>query len=476
MIKKYYPVFIAIGLLILGIVLIQTGIIHQKAERVYDITRHRNISSILESKTLIVGTTINPISFYYHGDAKAGFEYEIVQHIAKKLKVKLQIVKVANDSTLYSMIRKGQIDLAMNHFLSLENNYTKDFEYTSDIMKTHVTMISFSNHDTAKNVISNKLKYSKIYIPTKDFEHLPKDYILKLLPEHSTVYFDDTSSSFGLMSKLNNRDSTILITWDYLYQLSNLNEIHSIKSQDIPTDNQMTFILARNNNTLLDTVNVLINQFKSTAKYTEICKRYLSNAELLTLSEEEMPIAATKLKYKRGAISIYDEYIKKYAKQNKLDWRLVAAVIQKESGFNTHAESPYGASGLMQLMPETGKKFGADSLFNPEQNIKAGCMYLKYLTNYWSKKVNDSTQVIYFVLASYNSGQGHIIDAQNLATKYKSNPNIWFDHVELYLSLKRDPTYYNDPVCKLGFCRATETINFVKNVSARYRIYSETIK
>lgn len=474
--KKYIPIFIGLVILLFGIIFIKTGVISQKSVRVYDVTRYRNLEQIISSKTLVVGTTINPISFYYYRDAKVGFEYEIANQIAKKLNVKLQIINVANDSTLYGMMRKGQIDIAMNHFLSLENNYTKDFEYTTDIMKTHVMMLSFSNKDTNMNDISKKLKYSKVYIPTSDFEHLPKDYLIKLLPEYALLVFDDTTSSLGLMKRLANKDSTILVTWDYLYELSNLDEFNKIKAQEIKTDNQMTFILGKYNISLLDTVNTIIDKYKKTEKYKEICNRYLTNNELLTIQNTTEDIHHIPTKYKKGAISIYDELIKKHAKLNKLDWKLVAAVMHKESGFNANAESAYGASGLMQLMPETGKRFGADSLFDPEQNIKAGCAYLKYLNNYWVKKVNDSTQVTYFVLASYNSGQGHIIDAQKLAEKYGANSNIWFDQVELYLSLKADPKYYNDPVCKLGYCRASETISFVKNVHAKYMYYKESIK
>ena len=474
--KKYIPFFVILILIILGIVLIQAGIISQKSERVYEITRYRELNQIISSNTLVVGTTINPISYYNYKDTKVGFEYEIANQIARKLHVKLQVVNVANDSILYSMIRKGQIDIAMNHFLSIENNYTKEFEYSTDIMKTHIMMLSFSKKANNKIPISKQAKYSKVYIPSADFEHLPKDYLMKLLPENALIIFDDTSSSFSLMKRLANKDSTILITWDYLYELSNLDEINKISGEEIKADNQMTFILAKNNNSLLDSVNTIITKFKNTEKYKEICKRYLTNNELLTINTTDENTKTTQPKYKKGAISIYDELIKKYAKQNKLDWKLVAAVIHKESGFNANAESAYGASGLMQLMPETGKRFGADSLFNPEQNIKAGCAYLKYLNNYWNNKVKDSTQISYFVLASYNSGQGHIIDAQKLAEKYGANPNLWSENVELYLSLKVDPKYYNDPVCKQGYCRASETISFVKNVSAKYATYRETIK
>lgn len=475
--KKYISVILIFLAAIVGALMLKYKMFYRESTRTYNITRHRDFDQIKQSGYLVVGTTINPISFYYNRDAKAGFEYEIMKQIAQKLQVKLKIITVANDSSLYTMIRKGQIDIAMNQYLSLENEYTKDFVYTEPFLTTHITMVSFTKKDTLPYNITQRIPYSKIYIPKYDFDHISKEYILSILPNYKLVSFEDTSSSFELMRRLANRDSSILITWDYLYELSNLPDLKNVQSQEIAKDHQMTFICARSNFTLADTINKIIPTLLKKDSYKNLCSRYLSNKEIVivkNLYEDENKKFA--VSYKKGAISIYDELIKKYAKQHKLDWKLVAAVIHKESGFNPNAESPYGASGLMQLMPETGKRFGADSLFNPEQNIKAGCSYLKYLTQYWNKRVNDSSQVMYFVLASYNCGQGHVIDAQNLATKYGGNPNIWYEQVELYLSLKSDPKYYTDPICKLGYCRSTETISFVKLVSARHQLYSQIAK
>jgi membrane-bound lytic murein transglycosylase MltF len=100
--KKYLAIIVAFVLIILGVFLMKKLVIKQKAERLYETTRFRNLSSIVQSETFIVGTTINPISFYYYKDTKAGFEYEIAKEIAKKLNLNLQIITVANDSTLYS--------------------------------------------------------------------------------------------------------------------------------------------------------------------------------------------------------------------------------------------------------------------------------------------------------------------------------------------------------------------------------------
>lgn len=83
-----------------------------------------------------------------------------------------------------------------------------------------------------------------------------------------------------------------------------------------------------------------------------------------------------------------------------VDRALLMAVIDVESGGNPRAVSPKGASGLMQLMPGTGRRHGASDLFDPRQNIGAGARYLKALMRQFGE--------LPLVLAAYNAGEGAV--------------------------------------------------------------------
>jgi membrane-bound lytic murein transglycosylase F len=85
--------------------------------------------------------------------------------------------------------------------------------------------------------------------------------------------------------------------------------------------------------------------------------------------------------------------------------------------------------------------------------------------------VDNPNERIKFVLAAYNSGQGHIFDAIALAKKYNANTEVWNDNVEKYLLLKSEHKYYNDDVCKLGYFNANQTIRFVRDVLRTYNEY-----
>jgi membrane-bound lytic murein transglycosylase F len=174
-------------------------------------------------------------------------------------------------------------------------------------------------------------------------------------------------------------------------------------------------------------------------------------------------------------LSPYDDLIKEGANALGWDWRLFAAMIYQESKFGTHEESWSGAKGLMQLMPQTAKRFGAYDLEDPVQNIHAGVKYLKYLNRYWSKKIKYKDELLNFIMASYNDGLTHIIDASRHAEKYGKDPAVWTDNVEYYLLKKSDVKFYRDAVVKAGYCKCEEPVNYVKDVQERYEQYKEHI-
>ncbi|MBU1424260.1 MAG: lytic transglycosylase domain-containing protein [Gammaproteobacteria bacterium] len=98
----------------------------------------------------------------------------------------------------------------------------------------------------------------------------------------------------------------------------------------------------------------------------------------------------------------YAPAIKRAARTYRLDPALLHAVIATESGYDVNAVSDKGAMGLMQLMPETAKRYGATDPFNPDQNIRAGAQYLNSLLQRFGNDLN-------LALAAYNSGEGNVV-------------------------------------------------------------------
>ena len=91
----------------------------------------------------------------------------------------------------------------------------------------------------------------------------------------------------------------------------------------------------------------------------------------------------------------------------------------------------------------------------------------------WNICYNDSApkERLRFTLAAYNAGVGHVTDAMKLAQKYGKKPQVWYSNVEEAILWKMRPEFYNDPVCSFGYCRGTETLNYVRQVENAYRVF-----
>ena len=108
--------------------------------------------------------------------------------------------------------------------------------------------------------------------------------------------------------------------------------------------------------------------------------------------------AVEPLSGKRLAPSQFRAHILAAAKATRVDAALIRAVISVESGNNPSARSSAGAVGLMQLMPETAKRYGVRDRLDPAQNIHGGARYLRDL----KVKFGDN---LHLVLAAYNAGE-----------------------------------------------------------------------
>jgi len=92
------------------------------------------------------------------------------------------------------------------------------------------------------------------------------------------------------------------------------------------------------------------------------------------------------------------QYVDKMSRRYDIDSALVNAIIDTESAWNQRARSNKGALGLMQLLPETGQRFGVRDLFDPKQNVTGGIRYLRFLLDRFEGNLR-------LVLAAYNAGE-----------------------------------------------------------------------
>lgn len=173
-------------------------------------------------------------------------------------------------------------------------------------------------------------------------------------------------------------------------------------------------------------------------------------------------------------ISPYDELIRHISEEEGHDWRLMSAIAYHESRFRSDLMSRRGARGLMQIMPSVARQFGVpvEAVSDPATNIRVANKLLSHIagTLIFAEKTSARDRIS-IILASYNGGLGHVIDARRLARAFGEDPDSW-EVVARYLELKADPDYYRSEEVRCGrFLGSAQTLAYVDDVVDHYYKY-----
>ncbi len=174
----------------------------------------------------------------------------------------------------------------------------------------------------------------------------------------------------------------------------------------------------------------------------------------------------------QNRLSPYDDLVRELALGHDYDWRLIVAQIYQESRFDPNARSWAGAIGLMQMLPRTARELGYSDLEDPRTGITAGLLYLDWVWQRFEDSLNEAEHM-WFTLAAYNAGHGHVRDARRLAGKLGLDPDRWTGNVELAMLRLSQSKYARE--ARHGYVRGHEPVEYVRAIRERYQAYVDLI-
>jgi membrane-bound lytic murein transglycosylase F len=400
-------------------------------------------------------------SFFLYDGEEHGLEYELLQLYARHADLAIDIVTVENYKQMYDSIARGNFDMVMGTlFVNAAMDSITPFSnplYHSDVI------LATGRLEKADNALHlNVIHHSPIHFWMHD-----NDSIFQRVKQSMRHLEMELSKEKALERVAHQEFKSVLvdkhefsIMHSYFPQLTE----HVVLQKGQP----VAFAFNPHCKLLREDFNTWHSKNRQSANYAYTLKKYDDHSAFIKEKlKYEMPVI------RKGIISKYDLLIKQYAKKESFDWKLIAAIIHQESRFRPQIKSPVGAYGLMQLMPSVAKtyKINFSNLSSPDLNIATGTHYFRWIYNHFDKPEFTAEDKIKFSLASYNAGIGHVHDARALAIKYKMNPNVWSDNVEVMLLNKSTRKYYSDPVVKHGHCRGLETRVYVRNIMQYYEHY-----
>ncbi len=439
-----------------------------------------DLNEIQEAGVLRVITTYSPTGYFLYKGQTMGFEYEISKILANKLGVRLEIVLAKNVDSVIPMLKRGDGDIiALGYTIMADRK--EEVSFTDPYLITYQSLVQLKPKNWRKMTIDNikKQLVTDVVDLINDTVSVRKKSSYYMRLKELSKELGDTIYINILPGEISDEEIIKKVSeGEIKYTVIDNNKAAINKSYfpniDINTpislSQRIAWAVRKNSPELLDVLNKGIKTLKKKPDYNVIYNKYFKNRRRFNQRLGSEYYTET-----TGKISKYDDLVKKYSKSLGWDWRLVKSLIYQESKFNAGNESWAGAKGLMQLMPATATELGVIDPNDPEQNIKAGTKYLKRMYGYWSN-IPDSIQRIKFAIASFNSGFGHVKDAQNLAKKYRKDTLNWDNGVDAFVLKLSKPKYYNDPVVKYGYARGSEPYNYIIEIFDRYNNYKTFAK
>ncbi len=463
----------------------------------------RDLGDILERDTLVALTSYTSTSYFLYRGQAFGFEYELLRDFAEDQDVVFQIRVVPRDSILY-YLNAGLGDIAASRLQPVEED-TAQFGFTRNLYETQPAVVQTTGPidtaavetpevpqaleeraqqiDTTGDVATEPLtiRARRVQRPSDlagQAVFLPDDdpYVRRLVEleneiDGSIEIVEVDTTSEALIRNVAVGNIELTVAQENVAQLEEGYYQNLLVRPAIGAPHGVAWAVRDNAPELLTALNTWIAENRETRRWNQLYRKYYVDRR-----GYRDRIETGFLTGRTGNLSGYDDYLKRYAPTIGWDWRLLGSQMYQESRFEPRARSWAGAMGLLQIMPGTARDLGLGDPYDPEANIEAATRYLKWLEdNYWEERIPDPAERIKFILASYNAGAGHVMDAQRLTEAEGGDPRLWED-VAYWLLQKSDPSVYNRPEVRHGYARGLEPVHYVSIILERFEHYQQFVE
>ena len=416
-----------------------------------------SLEKIQKRHEIIMGTINGSLTYSYEGSQYSGFDYELGNKFANYLNVELRVKEYDSLKALFRALRKEEIDF-IGAGLTLTPKRIQKYRSSPPYYTVSQTVVYHKGTYRPRKITDVKEPIAVL----KNSSHEETLQALQARNPNLEIEAQENEDQESLLRKVANKeikfalvDSSTLAQKQRYYPV--LAEAFTL-SEELP----VAWLIKRDlDNTLYSAMIEFIGNKYQDQTITKLREKYFGHVE-------NFDFVDTKIFLKRIASTLpqYEVFFKKYTTP-EVDWPLLAAVSYQESHWNPKARSPTGVRGMMMLTRDTAKYLGIKNRLDTKQSIEGGARYLSQLIKRLPESIANDEKV-WFALASYNIGYGHLMDARRITVMKKQDPNSWTD-VKDNLPLLHQKKWYKKT--RYGYARGKEALHYVNNI----RQYRKTL-
>jgi membrane-bound lytic murein transglycosylase F len=422
-----------------------------------------HLQEIRDAGVLRVLTRNSPTTYFEDRNGPTGFEYELAKRFADYLGVKLQIETQPSIDGIYENLSRGRADIAAAG-LAITPKRQQEVDFGPGLLA--VEEVVLTHDDGLSPTTLTDLRGARVHV-------LAGSYAAEYLHDQQTLITDLKWQEFNdietidLLDQLdgNEIDATIVDSNEFDANRPFYRDLHV--AFKLGANAQLAWAVAKDprNERLREELNNFFAKLKASGELNQIVDRYYARSA----DNDEYDSTQFTDNLQR-TLPKYRDMIEQVAEDFDIDWRLLAAVSYAESEWKPGAVSPTGVRGMMMLTSATAKELGVTNRIDPIQSMRGGARYLKGILQDLPPHIQAEDRM-WFALAAYNIGYGHLEDARALAERLGKDPNRWAD-VKDTLPLLQKSQYYEKT--KYGYARGREPVRYVQNIRYYYNLLTWT--
>lgn len=420
--------------------------------------QHRDWESIKQHGRLRMLTLNNPASYFIWRGELMGFDLDLVRAFAKQHGLHVSVIIKDDIDQLIAALKNGEGDMIAASLTKTQQRQQQGLSFSRPYLKVSEQLVGREGSPSIDNWEQLGTRAIGINPSTVFYHRLTQ---LQQTHPNITLQLAPGSTTENLIEQMMNHSFYATVADSHLLAIEQAHREDLTVLMELKQQSDIAWALRPEQKNLREKLNRFIKKEYRGLFYNVTFNKYFKNSRRMKTHQADRLTNDQQL-------SPYDHLIKPLAKQYAMDWRLLVAQMYQESKFDPNAKSFAGALGLMQVMPRTAREFGYKNLQNPSQGIEAGVAYMHWLEARFPGEL-DFQERVFFTLAAYNAGAGHVRDARRLAKQQGLDPNRWFDHVEKAMLMLSKPEHYKK--ARFGYVRGSEPVHYVKSIRDRYLGY-----
>ncbi len=412
-----------------------------------------NTEALGEGDELVVLTRNAPTTWYEGRDGQAGPEHDLVIAFAQRYGLRVRFEVLGSIDDILNGIRSGRGHIAAAGITQTAGRNQQGFVFgpvyqhveqqvvcrrnNGKLPKTPGDLVAVDLSVIAGSSYQETLGALKRETPGLTWKEVPDISTEQLLERVWRKQIDCTVA-----------DSTIVnINRRYYPEL--------VVAFSIGDPQPMSWLLSPKQPGLGKKLDSWFQEAKQSGRIADIQERYYGHVEIFDYVDMK--------KYLRRIsqrLPQYKDYFQKAGERENIPWTLLAAQAYQESHWRAKAKSPTGVRGMMMLTLNTARSLGVKNRLDVAQSIHGGAKYLRKMLKRIPETVKGEDR-LWYALAAYNVGFGHLRDARALAKKLNKNPDRWVDLKQIFPLLAQKKYYQS---LRYGYARGTEPVRYVQRI------------